>query len=418
MPLSLITRILDFFGQEVAPAEPPDEPAAAPRRAAKSAVMARQYAPILDAVAARLEHLARHEIPGHREIARHDLLELHYVEIAAADENGQALLDLFCAEFTPAARQEWVRDHIGGNPAVTLDALAGVYRSAELPSTDGLDRHLQILNQGAPAAYEVRLWKKWVPAPPAAKASAAAPARGPALVLQMRDGQGQHDDIHRETYPIKIGRRGDVRAEGTFVSSEHCALHWRDGQVLLEDHSRNGTWLDGARLHYGSKPLGVGSHRLKLGQAQGDAQDCPEIQLHILADSATPVAGATPLDAGLATPIAGDAPGGLLAVLACRDDTGEPHIDLLRLPFSLGRGAACDYVAPPGHAGVSSRHLVIEAVDGEGAQVFNAARAKNGTALDGALQGERFLWPYGGEVTLAPKWKSAPPVRILLKRPL
>ena len=90
---------------------------------------------------------------------------------------------------------------------------------------------------------------------------------------------------------------------------------------------------------------------------------------------------------------------------------------MLRLPFSIGRGAGSGYVTPPAHVGVSGLHLVIESFNDQGAEVLNEAHAKNGTALGGVLQGERFSWPFGEEITLAPKWKNAPPVSILLKRP-
>ena len=237
------------------------------------------------------------------------------------------------------------------------------------------------------------------------------------MVLRMQDNQGQHGDIRRETYPIKLGRLGEVAVNGTFASAEHCTLHWLGGQVELEDHSKNGTWVDGIRLHQQSKPLSLGKHQIKLGKGQGEVKDYPEIELDILAEAATPISQPTPLNTH--TPIASDMQA-LLAVLSAQDATGNPHIDVLRLPFSIGRGAKYGYSIPPAHSGVSGTsrpHLIIEAINNHGAEVLNEAHAKNGTALGGVLQGERFHWPFGEEITLAPKWKNAPPVSILLKRP-
>lgn len=413
----LFSRFLEFIGSEVSPAEHPTDGQPGPAAKAQTAQPTGKYAPIREAVESKLEHLLRHEIPTHREIAGDDYLELHCLEIEAAPE-GQALLDEFCQEFKPAARQAWVRTFIGNNPAVKLDSFAGVFRQAELPSIEHLDPLLQILNLGAPATYRVSLWTRWVQAAPRPQApSHSAPgARGNPVVLRIQDGQGIRAEIRRETYPIKIGRLGDIAVDGTFTSGEHCSLHWNGGQVELEDHSKNGTWLDGAKLHRQSQPLGLGKHRLKLGKDKGEAKDWPEIEVEILAETVTPIAPVTPVNTGNATPIASDA-GTLLAVLSVQDATGNPHLDLSRLPFSIGRGTGRDYVTPPAHAGVSGLHLIIEALGERGAEVLNEAHAKNGTALEGVLQGERFLWPFDQTITLAPQWKNAPPVRIVLKRP-
>ncbi len=400
-----IDKIISPPDTQYESATPPEEP--------KHGPLLPKYASLRNAVESKLEHLVRHEIPEHRELAENDSLELYYVEIEATTDEGQALLDAFCKEFNPAARQQWVRKFFGSNATVRLDCLAGVFNSADMPSTTGLDLHSQILNQGTPAVYQVRLWSKWVQALDASSHSTAI-VRGSAVVLRIRDSQGQHDDIRRETYPVKLGRQSEITVEGTFASAGHCTLHWRRGRVELEDHSKNGTWIDGVRLHQQSKPLSLGKHQIKLGKGQGEVKDYPEIGLDILAETATPISQPTPLNTH--TPIASDMQA-LLAVLSAQDATGNPHIDVLRLPFSIGRGAGSGYVTPPAHAGVSGLHLVIESFNDQGAEVLNEANAKNGTALGGVLQGERFFWPFGEEITLAPKWKNAPPVSILLKKP-
>ena len=415
----LFSRLVEMFGSEITPPKFPGDDIFPPT-INKPKPPPKKYAPLRDAVESKLEHLVRYEIPEHRELAKDDMLELYYVEIESMPE-GQALLDAFCKEFSPASRQQWVRDFLGANATVKLDGFTGVYRNAELPSTDHLDQHSQLLNQGTPSAYRVHLWSKW------SQATLPKPGKGNAVVLRIHDAQGEQAGIHRETYPIKIGRQGDITVSGTYASTHHCTLHWHGGQVELEDHSTNGTWIDGAKLHRQSKLLSLGKHSIKLGKGQGDVNDWPEIELDILAEKpqihATPtpvvISDATPIVISEVTPIATDAPV-LLGVLSVQDATGNPHIDVLRLPFSIGRGAKYDYATPSAHVGVSGSsgpHLVIEAINAEGAEVLNEAHSKNGTLLGGVLQGGRFLWPFGEEITLAPKWKDNPPVRICLKRP-
>jgi hypothetical protein len=339
-------------------------------------------------------------------------LELHYIEIATDAPEGQQLLHEFFKEFNAEARQKWVRKILGSHAAVKLDCLAGVYRSDTLPATAHLDPHRQLLNQDTPSGYRATLWSKWVQAAPPPPPPS--PQRGPSILLRIQDAQGAGAPFQRDSYPMLIGRAGDIAVAGTYASSRHCTLRWQNGQVELEDHSTNGTWLDGAKLHRQSKPLSLGAHRLKLGKAQGEAKDWPEIELEFRPEMRTPVSEPTPVS--LATPIASDT-GPLLAVLSAQDATGSPLIDVQSLPFSIGRSKGCDYATPPAHAGVSSHHLLIEALHERGAEVLNEAHDKNGTALEGELQGERFLWPFGATILLAPKWQKDPPVRLLLKRP-
>jgi len=409
----LFSRLLEFLGTEAGPAAPLAQTQAPPPPNTPEPAQGK-YAPLRAAIENRLEHLLRYDIPEHRDLAEDDVLALYYVEIDAEPE-GQALLDEFCREFNQAARRQWVRKLLGADAPLKLDSLAGVFRRAELPQAAQPDPHWHILNQGTPATYRVSLWSQWVQAPQSGPRPVAS-VRGNAVVFHIEDSQGARPDSRRETYPVKIGRLGEIAVTGTYASAEHCTLHWRGGQVELEDHSKNGTWVDGVKLHRQRQPLGLGRHRLALGKSHGQPQDCPLIELDIFAETATPVAAPTPLDTQGRTPIA-DAAQTLLAVLSAQDASGNPHIDLLRLPFTIGRGAGRDYTTPPAHAGVSSLHLVIEALGEQGAEVLNEAHAKNGTALAGVLQGERFLWPFGEEITLAPKWTSAPPVRVSLKRP-
>lgn len=381
-----------------------------------------RYSEILMAVESRLSYLMRVEIPEHLDIAKHDVLELLYLEIEPSD-HGQALLKSFFTEFGPAARQERIREMLGENAAIKLDRFAGIYDRDNLPDTTSLDKHEQMLNQGVRPTYSVYVWSRWVR--PTMPASSPPPPggniNGQPVVLRVQDARGPQPDIHQSTYPLTIGRSGScaVVVAGTFVSGSHCSLHSEQGKIWLEDHSKNGTWIDGRKAPKQQRvELSTGHHRLKLGKEAGEAKDCPDIELEFFA---TPIAamdsGATPIDASDATPVMNVAK--LLAVLSIEDAMGKSRLrDVLRLPYTLGRAEDRDYTTPPAHAGVSGKHLTIQEITNTGARVLNEAHEKNGTALDGQLQPAEFFWPFDSTIALAPKRRQDPPVLITLKRPV
>ena len=104
-----------------------------------------------------------------------------------------------------------------------------------------------------------------------------------------------------------------------------------------------------------------------------------------------------------------------LATLAISDASGSPRQDVLKLPFTIGRGTAQDYVVPDANQGVSREHLVIESIDRRGAVAINRAVARNGTFAGTEELPERFVWRFGEEIVLGEKWTSAPAVRIALR---
>lgn len=375
-----------------------------------------KYNDIRTAVESRLDYLVRHEILEHAEIARRDVLELHYIEIEASSQ-GEPLLQNFFKDFNPAARQDWIRGILSGNAAVNLDFFAGIYPSTELPNTATVDRHEQMLNQGVRPTYSVHVWGRWVQA--ASTNSKAEGKKDQPVVFRIVDAQGQRPELSKDTYPLTIGRSGNcaVVINGTFVSGSHCSLHAEQGRIYLEDHSKNGTWLNGKKIAQGQRvELSTGRQHLKLGRASGEAKDCPDIELEFFATPIADTATATPIDLSNATPVVG-ASNALLAVLSIQDATGNPMRDVLTLPYTVGRASGRDYTTPPAHAGISGLHLSIEEITEEGAHVVNGAHSKNGTALNGELQGAEFFWPFGAEIVLASKWQKDPPVRITLKRP-
>jgi predicted component of type VI protein secretion system len=75
---------------------------------------------------------------------------------------------------------------------------------------------------------------------------------------------------------ISIGRGAgaDIPLEGPDVSRPHCLLEFEDGQVYVEDQSRNGTFLNGARL--------PGGRRTPIGQ--DDVIGVPGYEIRVLQD--------------------------------------------------------------------------------------------------------------------------------------
>jgi predicted component of type VI protein secretion system len=59
------------------------------------------------------------------------------------------------------------------------------------------------------------------------------------------------------------GRRIGLGASGAGISHSHCTLVRQGGQVIVRDHSRYGTFVNGERVN-GEMPLGAGD-RLRVG---------------------------------------------------------------------------------------------------------------------------------------------------------
>src|SRR4029077_12567666 len=121
---------------------------------------------------------------------------------------------------------------------------------------------------------------------------------------------------------------------------------------------------------------------------------------------------------GIATSISIEVPAekAPLAVLTIVDASGSPRRDVLKLPFTIGRGSAQDYVVPDANQGVSREHLVIEAIDRAGAVTLNRAVGRNGTFAGNQPLPERFVWRFGQEIVLGEKWTDAPVVKLSLRR--
>jgi hypothetical protein len=398
-----------------------------------------RYNAIREAVERRINSFLRQDLVSHLEIGFNEIFVLHYIEICA-DNQGRPQLLLFLKEFSPDARIDWVKKLLG--PAVgqhvNIDQFMGLdqeFSAADLAETDPFE---EALNHAAQPPYRITLHGRWElrknSAPVAAQAASPMRLSGPMLRLAIQDAKAPNSGtrgIEIGEFPVALGSsaQADVEISGYYASAMHCTLYWNEGRIWLEDHSTNGTWLDGHRLKRGTRVALREGAELSVGRDRGDREyeRYPALRIHGIAATNAPGANHTPVappanSAPLApegaTPIAAFATRDAmpLAVLDIVDATGTPKRDVLRIPFSVGRGSAQDYVVPDANEGVSREHLLIESVDQNGATTRNLALGKNGTFAGRLPLPERFTWRFDEEIVLAEKWGSAPVVRMTLRR--
>ncbi len=410
---------------------------------------ATRYAPIREAVERRVNAFLRQDLVSHLEIGFNEIFLLHYIEMVA-DSQGTAALEQFLHEFSPDARVRWVKRLLG--PAVgqhvSVHQFLGLdkeFSAEDLAETDPFEEKL---NQSATPLYRIILHGRWesglAAGQRAAESSGAEPSpppqtlrlAGPCLRLSVQDakspspGKGGGTRVAEiEHFPAVLGSsvHADVEISGYYVSARHCTLHWEGQQLWLADHSTNGTWVDGERVHRGTRVALANGAVLGLGRDKGDRDydRYPEIRAQLMRKPVTPGASSTPVLAARSTPVAPGVPTSVsiqapgetapLAVLAIVDATGCTIRDVLKLPFTIGRGSAQDYVVPDANQGVSREHLVIEEINRSGAVTLNGAVSRNGTFAGNQALPERFVWRFDQEIVLGEKWTSAPGVRLSLR---
>src|SRR6185503_3326978 len=292
------------------------------------------------------------------------------------------------------------------------------------------------LNQAAVPLYRVILHGRWADAP-AIPAAAEAPAEevarlaGPGIRLSVQDALSPDGTrvAEIEEFPAVLGSsaHADVEISGYYVSARHCTLHWEGERLWLADHSTNGTWVDGERVQRGARIALANGALIGFGRDRGDTEydRYPALRTHLLRKPVSAGASATPVAPSVSTPVAPGVPASLpahvaenapLAVLAIADATGSPIRDVLKLPFTIGRGSAQDYVVPDANQGVSREHLVIEEINRSGAVTLNRAASRNGTFDGNHALPERFVWRFGQEIVLGERWTGAPAVRVSLQQ--
>jgi adenylate cyclase len=97
-------------------------------------------------------------------------------------------------------------------------------------------------------------------------------ASGRPLVLELFY-RGKAVVVEISQTPYSLGRDIDVNLlciESDYASRQHCVVEFRDGQFMLRDHSKNGTFVQlgrahGFRLHNDTVPLSANGC-FKLGQ--------------------------------------------------------------------------------------------------------------------------------------------------------
>ena len=418
-----------------------------------------RYAPIREAVERRVITFLRQEIVSHLEIGYNEIFLLHYIEIAA-DSQGKDALAQFLHEFSPESRVQWVKKLLG--PAVgqhvSVEQFLGLDKEFSAEALAETDPFEEELNHAATPPYRVILHGRWqhrpatadreetlspLPKPPHPAQSSdpipAAPPQplrlaGPCVRLSVQDAKSPDLDkgngtrvVEIDHFPAVLGSsiHADVEISGYYVSARHCTLHWEGQQLWLADHSTNGTWIDGERIHRGTRIALVNGAVLGFGRDHGetDYDRYPAIRAQLMRKPVAPGASSTPVAPSRSTPVAPAIVTSMhtsgkrvpLAVLAIVDATGSPRRDILKLPFTIGRGSAQDYVVPDANQGVSREHLVIEEINRSGAVTFNRAVGKNGTFAGSQVLPERFIWRFDQEIVLGEKWTSAPVVRMSLR---
>ena len=401
---------------------------------------ATRYAPIREAIERRINAFLREDLVSHLEIGFNEIFLLHYIEIAA-DSQGAAELAQFLHEFSPESRVLWIRKLLGGavGQHVSVDQFLGLDReftAAELAETDPFE---ESLNQAATPLYRVILHGRWESGPPADRPASAdanpvppaepSPATGPCLHFSVRDakcgaGNGTRT-VEIDRFPAVVGSsmHADVELSGYYVSARHCTLYWDGQQLSLTDHSTNGTWVDGERVRRGARVAVANGALLGFGRDQGEADHdrYPALRAQLTQEPLAAGTGATPVAPSRATPVApgmvATLPGNdALAVLTIADANGSVRRDVLRLPFTIGRGSIQDYTVPEANEGVSREHLVIEEISRAGAVTLNRAASRNGTFAGSQALPERFVWRFGQEIALGERWTSAPAVRVSLQQ--
>jgi hypothetical protein len=409
---------------------------------------ASRYAPIKEAVERRVQTFLRQDLISHLDIGFNEIFLLHYIEIAA-DSQGETALTQFLHEFSPEARVHWVKRLLGpaAGQHVRVDQFLGLDREFPAEKLAETDPFEEKLNQAATPLYRVILHGRWESGLAAAQQAASFPdadpseppqasrLAGPCLRLAIQDAkspdpakEGGKRLVEIERFPAVLGSsiHADVEISGYYVSARHCTLHWEAQRLWLVDHSTNGTWVDGERVKRGVRVALANGALLGFGRDKGkvDHDRYPAIHALLAGGPMAPGASFTPVSPSCSTPVAPavvasnsiemaeeNAP---LAVLAVVDATGSPKLDVLKLPFTIGRGSAQDYVVPDACQGVSREHLVIETINSSGAVTLNRAVGRNGTFAGKQALPERFLWRFGQEITLGEKWTSAPVVRVSL----
>lgn len=120
------------------------------------------------------------------------------------------------------------------------------------------------------------------------------------ISLRLVHGDGRVEQVAATGFPLLVGTApgAAIRVAGTYVSREHATLYFDHSlhRVVLQDHSRHGTWLNGKLLGADGRGVLHGTGQIRL--AAGVSADAPVLEFsHTTIEQLEP----TPL-VGLQTP--------------------------------------------------------------------------------------------------------------------
>jgi pSer/pThr/pTyr-binding forkhead associated (FHA) protein len=399
------------------------------------------YAPLIGALRDELEHFVAGQVRLHVVIADRDRFVLTALGVRATDgAAARELLQQFMREFRPEQVKRYLaREVIGRLPNAAVIDLTQFAGLADIDAAERADDSeyaelLAALRTAPPAArraYEVSVLGRWTEADSASPAhTGRAPAAVPRTPLavgrrcefEIDDGTPRRAVLHSvvagRRYVIGKDEASDLRVDGTYTSRRHAEL-WLDddGWQVADAGSTNGI-----RVEPGGSPgsdeasaaavstgeagplrLAEGMCLVLSARAAGPSSDYPTIVLR------TPVAPRaaprTPIAAAPKTPLtvvrAVGAPR-VGFVVAVSQAGGERSVELTRaaLPFTIGRSRDQSLVVDRQHAGVSGRHVAIDALDEDGAR--GVIVGDNGVAIDGVgyAAGASFAWRPGQTMVL------------------
>ena len=421
------------------------------------------YAPLIGAVRDELEHFVASHVRLHVVIADRDRFLLTSIGVRSpGGAEARELLQQFMHEFKPEqVRRYLAREVIGRLPNAAVIDLALFGGLADLEANehardDGEYRELLAALRTTPASalahpYEVSVLGRWseVDAAPAPFARASAgpvpttPLAGRAVGFDVSDRAGTriavlHAVVPGRRYVIGKDESSDVRVDGTYASRRHAEI-WLEGDAwrVADAGSTNGIRVVDAQSGRARQPapgtppdaplrLDDGMRVVLSALAEGPPDDYPTIALRPQRDAdAAPV---TPIAVGTAarapkTPLTAvlpvRPPGPRFALTVADDAHAHAHalaIDADALPFTIGRSRDQALVIDRRHAGVSGRHVAIDAIDDEG--VHGSVEGDNGVVVDGARHatGARFAWRPGETLVLGGSLPDEPPCVLALAR--
>jgi pSer/pThr/pTyr-binding forkhead associated (FHA) protein/S1-C subfamily serine protease len=226
------------------------------------------------------------------------------------------------------------------------------------------------------------------------------------LVESSRPG---HPATEARQGPVRIGRdpSSTIRVSGDsakVVSTHHAEIRVeRDGWVVADLGSRNGTYLNGRRLA-AVTPLKTGDV-IRLGESG------PELRVAAVGEGPPPSPEATLAEPAAAKPPEVRAYGVTLLAAA----TGK-RFEARGTRIRLGRGSECEvHPVEPGDTIVSRVHAELT-VGPSGGLVVRDAESKNGTFLNGerinrampVRLGDKIMLGQGGPVLLVEGMGTAP----------